>query len=288
MKTERNDVGFPLWRKKVDKTLFMHGSTPIPTWAGSMWSIPTHFSESNSRSDPRTKVTIKFGNRTFPGWVTASKTNPTRSTKLVRLWFDDELKHLIKQTFPMSYMRSLEDELSARAKPDAEERIPFWEFLDIEFDQTTKTFRFEAYYKQTPAFPNLFARLVGSPNLERVSDQLKGKNAQRILKQDWKERSQYRFEIGANNVIYLLADSNKKHLYVGEAGNLIRRLDQGHPSILNWDRFRYDVLPDSLAPFRVQIERMLIRYLAALMPNRRNILHLGITEFRIINDKVDR
>ena len=89
-------------------------------------------------------------------------------------------------------------------------------------------------------------------------------------------------------MIYLLADSKRKLFYVGEAGNLIRRLDQGHPSIKNWDKYRYDVLPDELAPFRVQLERMLIRYLAALMPNGRNILHLDITDHRLVNKKVDR
>lgn len=288
MKTERTDVNFPLWRKKVDKTLFTHGATPIPSWARTMWAIDADFACVRSKDDPQAKVTIKFGREFFPGAITASPRKAGRRTTLVRLWFDLGLQQRLRETFLMSYLRSLEEELSNDETPDVETRIPFWEFLDIEYNKVAKAFLFEAYYKQQAAFPNLFARLVGSPSLERVADQLQGKSGQRIVKQNWKARSDYRYEIGASNVIYLLADSKRKLFYVGEAGNLIRRLDQGHPSIKNWDKYRYDVLPDELAPFRVQLERMLIRYLAALMPNGRNILHLDITDHRLVNKKVDR
>ena len=32
MVDERRDVQFPLWRKKVDGTLFQHAMTVIPDW----------------------------------------------------------------------------------------------------------------------------------------------------------------------------------------------------------------------------------------------------------------
>jgi hypothetical protein len=44
----------------------------------------------------------------------------------------------------MSYMRSLEGALQENA--DVEQKIPFWEFLDIEFDQEHRRFWFVAYY----------------------------------------------------------------------------------------------------------------------------------------------
>tara|TARA_B100000700_G_C14795092_1_gene737823 strand:- start:61 stop:198 length:138 start_codon:yes stop_codon:yes gene_type:complete len=40
MKIERSKVDFPLWRKKVDKSLFEHNGTTIPLWACEMWSLP--------------------------------------------------------------------------------------------------------------------------------------------------------------------------------------------------------------------------------------------------------
>lgn len=42
------------------------------------------------------------------------------------------------------------------------------------------------------------------------------------------------------------------------------------------NRFRYVVLPDALAPFRVALERMLIRELAALFENKRGVATLAV------------
>jgi hypothetical protein len=79
--------------------------------------------------------------------------------------------------------------------------IPFWEFLDIEFGVTNRRFRFVAYYKQEPSFPHLFHRLIGSPALRRVADEIEGKKEIRIHKQDWTPRSELEFQLGASNVI---------------------------------------------------------------------------------------
>jgi hypothetical protein len=73
---------------------------------------------------------------------------------------------------------------------------------------------------------------------------------------------------------------------VGEAVKLIERLTQEHPSIPNWEYFRYDVLPDELFNHRVAIERMLIRDYASLLNNNR-LESIGISEFKLVNDKVD-
>lgn len=60
----------------------------------------------------------------------------------------------------MSYMRTLEGLLNRDGEVEA--AIPFWEFLDVEFDPPNKTFILSSYYTQLPSFPHLFARLVGS------------------------------------------------------------------------------------------------------------------------------
>lgn len=54
------------------------------------------------------------------------------------------------------------------------------------------------------------------------------------------------------------------------------------------DFFRYDVLPDSLAPFRVDLERMVIRDFAALLDNKRGVdSEISISDYRLMNDKID-
>ena len=46
MRLERSDVEFPIWRKKVDKSLFEHNGTTVPEWA---FSGPVTFGKFNHR-----------------------------------------------------------------------------------------------------------------------------------------------------------------------------------------------------------------------------------------------
>lgn len=200
----------------------------------------------------------------------------------------EELSLKLKYAFLMSYMRSLEQRLTNDEDIDIEEEIPFWEFLDIEYDKANREFHFHAYYRQASSFPNLFELLVESPGLKRVADELEGRDEPRIHKQEWKSREQLPFEIGATNVLYLLLDTDNKLIYVGEASDLITRLSQPHPSIPNWDLYRYSVLPTQLIPFRIALERMLIRDIASLFPNKKKVQHFSISEFRLANDKIDK
>jgi len=52
MKLERSKIDFPLWRKKVDKSIFDYSGTTIPTWACKMWNIQCSFSHVNSKKHP--------------------------------------------------------------------------------------------------------------------------------------------------------------------------------------------------------------------------------------------
>ena len=53
----------------------------------------------------------------------------------------------------MSYMRSLEERLDEDSEEQIEDKIPFWEFLDIEFNSGKKEFLFTAHSStQKPSF----------------------------------------------------------------------------------------------------------------------------------------
>jgi hypothetical protein len=284
MKYERSHAEFAIWRKKVDKSIFEQSGTTIPEWACKMWSLPSLFSGITRRDQPGAAAQVTFKERPYSAWVTSAphgRTNPA-----FRLWFDAALSYELKQSFLMSYMRSLEDALGD--SQDIEVDIPFWEFLDIEFDPGKRLFRFVAHYTMRPAFPHLFKRLLGSPAIKTIEDELEGKPAQRIHKQDWKLRSELAFELGAKNVIYFLHAAGTKRFYIGEARDLVKRLLQPHPSIPDWDYFRYDVLPPALDPYRVALERMLIRDFAAVLSNTTGIGFRDIGAHALANDKVDR
>lgn len=285
MKLERSDVNFPLWRKKVDSSLLNHKGTTIPAWACQMWNIVDQFKKCNSRKKPESRVKIIFEKEEFEGWVTEASKG--RVNPAYRLWYTEDLLFKVKNVFLMSYMRDIEPRLRKDSKSDIEEEIPFWEFLDIEYDSSKRTFYFTAYYTQQPSFPELFKRLVGSPAIQKIDRELKGKDLNKIYKQDWKPRKDYETEIGAENVIYMLLDTNDKLFYIGEAQNLIKRFNQGHNRIKNWDYYRYDVLPKQLEKYRLEIERMQIRDFATLLRNM-SIASLEFSDYKLTNDKIDK
>lgn len=118
------------------------------------------------------------------------------------------------------------DKRRSRANPD--ERA-FWEFADLEYDAESRSMRIVGHYVQRPDFPHLFAHLAGSPPIRRIADQIGGKDRLRIHKQPWRARECYETEIGANNVIYMLADCDNRLFYVGEAGDMVARFRRGQP-----------------------------------------------------------
>jgi hypothetical protein len=280
-----------MWRKKVDATFLKDGSTPIPKWLLTIWDIQKAFEHVRSKKDPSAQVNISlnkqgFERQTFDGQVAKIK----HSTGYrYRLYFEEKLIEELRKIYLMSFMRSLEAELSeSSSNRDIEGSISFWEFIDIEFDVIKKTFIFSPHYQLKPQFPNLFNRLVNSAPLKRISAEILDKDSLSIHKQDWSERNSYKLEVGAHNVIYMLLDEVSKLIYVGEAKDMIRRFNAGHPDIKQWTHYKYNVLPDTLAPYRLTIERMLIRDMACILINKQNIRTFQISEFSLANRKIDK
>lgn len=143
MKLERSNVEFPLWRKKVDASLFEHNGTTIHAWACTMWGIQKQIGDCISKNTDEATVTIQFEGADFLGCVTVAKEG--RKTPAYRLWYEDDLAMELKHKFLMPHMRSLEKRLRPEAKEDVEKDIPFWEFLDIELNSSKKVFRLEAF-----------------------------------------------------------------------------------------------------------------------------------------------
>ncbi len=277
-----------MWRKKVDRSLFLHDGTTIPNWVCTNWHIQEDFGACRSSNDPASRVRIFFNSKEYQGTVTVAPLG--RTTPAFRLWYKPELRYKLEETFVMSFVRDIEGRLrehkaNSRRGVDVEREIPFWEFLDIEYDRQHKTFFFKAYYTVKPAFSELFKHFIESPIQHKIEDQLGEKPEFRIYKTAWKPREEFENEPNPVNVVYMLLDTRRKLLYVGEAGNLVDRLRQAHGSIPNWDYFRYDVLPPETAPHRKVFERMIIADFCSFLrtlPNGENMT------YRLVNSRVDR
>ncbi len=287
MKLERSDIEFPLWRKKVDSSLFNKLHTPIPNWCVKAWQIENVFGRNTSRKTATAEIKIKFDKKIYDGWVTYSHNKDTN----YQLFLSKDIVEELKDVFIMSYMRSLEQRLR-KDNPlyedrNIEEEVPFWEFIDIEFDHTLKIFKFKAHYYQKPIFPELFKQFIRSHLLKDIENSLLNKGDFKFIKQDWISKTDSKTFLGRNNIIYYLIDTKNKLLYIGE-GEHSKRIFQPRKEIPEWDYFRVDCLPEWLTKTqRLEIERLIIRSFASVLSNYKNIKTKRISDYGLVNKKID-
>ena len=302
MVDERRDVEFPLWRKKVDGSLFEHAQTVIPVWVkDGVFDISEMFTES-SQKHPSSEVSVelKFDGvvSIHKGWVTTTKFGEKWAKKrspVMRFFFDQELKIKLQNIFTMSHMRDLERRMRAKKSrggkctpAEIESEFPFYEFLDIEWDLRNRKFIFRPHYIQAPVYEEVFRYLQSKHVLERIEDEIDGKVVSRISKGDWKEKSQIHKEIRTENVIYTLVDRENCEVYIGEAKNLAKRFQQKRHEIPGWTHYRVDQLPDDFDDkMRVKLERMMIRSLASLIDNTAGVASIGISDYVLKNKRID-
>lgn len=290
MKTERSNVKFPLWRKKVDTSLFTKQDTPIPNWLSKVWEIQSIIGDNSSKKSEETKVTLILNKKQFLGSVLFTKKYGKETD--YKLFFQPDFVEELKDSFIMSYMRTLENKLrknNPSYKNNIEDEIPFWEFLDIEFDKVEKIFHCKAHYTQKPIFPELFKQFTKSHLLQDMENRLLNKGDFKFIKQDWKPKVELTLQLFDHpNFIYYLIDTQNKLLYIGES-ETIKRILQPRSEIPNWDYFRIDFLPIWISRNqRLELERLMIRSFAAVLPNHRPIKFMNISEYNLANKKIDR
>ena len=296
MTIERNDIKHLMWRKKVDNSIFK-GESVIPMAFVKQWDLKNHFLD-NGKKAANWSTQIKFGSKFYEGKVSFRPPTKARSSEQHKIIYQDDLIEDLKKAFLMSHIRWLEVELrkregkkSAEATKETERETPFWEFLDIEFDQDKKEFIFTAYFKQAAYFPEVFKHLIGSPKLKQIEGSIFN-NFEKIINQDWKEKEQLVTELGAKNVIYYLLDEVNKLIYVGETGQdlKVRLSDREHyknAGIPSWTHYRFEVLPSSIdTKARRELENMTIRAYATLFSNTNDINSFNISSYKLVNRKI--
>ena len=290
--TERRDIVYPMWRKKVDASIFIDKAILIPKFAESWWKISKYFKGVHSIKNKASDVTIEFEGKEFVAHVT--ELNAKKRKDSYRLFYGSDLADLLKGRFLMTYMRDLEFKMgdyddNPKKRVSIEDVIPFNEFLDVEFYNKNKKrrFIFTAHYTQQPTFPNLFKKILDTTVLKSISLEIEGKFDPKVLKSKWFKKSDLKGLPDQPNVVYMLYDEINSEIYVGEAKSLKTRLSQNRPEIKHWTHFRYNVLPMELEPYRVVIERMVIRDFASVFPNRKGVKSFKLSESELKNLKID-
>ncbi|WP_297099323.1 GIY-YIG nuclease family protein [uncultured Draconibacterium sp.] len=133
----------------------------------------------------------------------------------------------------------------------------------------------------------LFKRLI----TENVFGWIFEKNDKEYLIQrstDWMDVRHFPSHQNAVNVIYYLANTEKKLLYIGKAKNLGTRVKPGrkHQNMPgDWDLFKYDIIRIEFANILERIEDHTIRTVASILNNQKGYSSLNLSEYTLVNDK---
>jgi len=103
----------------------------------------------------------------------------------------------------------------------------------------------------------------------------------------WYNVSQFNSHKHACNVIYYLAHTKKKLIYIGKAHNFGTRVKPGrkHQEMPgDWDKFKYDIIRPEFKNILKRIEDHTIRTTASIIKNNKKYPSLNIGNYTIVND----
>ena len=294
-KSDRRNVSHPMWRKKVDRTILNdNGCTVLPSWIVDSFGIRDAFGK--GKNNVENQIAIYFNRKKYLGGSITVQTE-SRASPFYRLWLPIELVEELRIAYQMTYIRGIEEELQKKriAKSDtnwdSEAEIPFWEFLDIEYDFENKEMHLTSHWNQKVMFPMFFREVIDSQLTTRIEREvIQGKELV-ITKGDWKPKSALKHQINAKNVIYWLIDVQNKEIYVGMAENVTKRVTENRPEIPGWTHYRFDTLPTVFDNnTRHAIEKMVIRSVASLLSNKptngQPISSMNISDYQLTNRQI--
>lgn len=144
--------------------------------------------------------------------------------------------------------------------------------------------KFEIFIKIENEWNFLFERLAE----ENVFGWAFDKNKKYLIQRstNWIEVKDFKKYVNATNVIYYLANTKKKLLYVGKAeilGNRVKPGKQHQGMSGDWDIFRFDIVRSEYSNILERIEDHTIRALASLLKNTKNYPSLELSSYRLVN-----
>ncbi|MBT6690858.1 GIY-YIG nuclease family protein [Candidatus Parcubacteria bacterium] len=102
----------------------------------------------------------------------------------------------------------------------------------------------------------------------------------------WYSHKELSRHAGQVNVIYYLANTKKKLLYIGKAeifGNRVKhgRTHQGMSG--DWDKFRYDIVKPEFSNLLERVEDHTIRSFASILDNSKGFSTLNLSNYKLVN-----
>lgn len=148
----------------------------------------------------------------------------------------------------------------------------------------SKQIKLDVFIKIDNNWNALFERLAE----ENVFGWLFDKNKKYLISRstNWFKVKDFPKHKNAVNVIYYLANTKNKLLYIGKAevlGNRIKpgRRHQNMPG--DWNKFRYDIVKSEYSNIIERIEDHTIRAFASILKNNKNYPSLELGDYKLVN-----
>ena len=162
VKSDRRKVAFPMWRKRliVQSSMTM-AALFFPHGLLTTLEFVMHLVKGKTTQKIRFQFFSRARSILEHPLQFKPKVEPLHSTDY---GFPIELVEELRITYQMTYIRGLEEELqkknpdSQEGSWDSEKEIPFWEFLDIEYDFENKEMHFTSHWNQKVMFLMVFPR----------------------------------------------------------------------------------------------------------------------------------
>jgi len=147
-----------------------------------------------------------------------------------------------------------------------------------------KQIEFEVFIKIETEWNKLFERLAE----ENVFGWLFDKDKKYLISksENWHDLRDFKNHVNKVNVIYYLANTKKKLLYIGKAEILGKRVKPGrkHQNMpKDWDKFRYDIVKPEYSNILDKIEDHTIRAFASILENSKRYPSLKLGRFKLVN-----
>ena len=235
------------------------------------------------------KIIVKWDKKEYPAKL--SRVNRRGATPVLQLRYDSswDLKKKIWKTFIQSYvvLKSQKELFDINKEGRKHFRTKLeggqQEVLEVE-PISIDEFRFKVFIKINNEWNNLFERLAE----ENVFGWLFDKDKKYLISKStkWIKAEEFSTHQHATNVIYYLAHTEKKLIYIGKAENLGKRVKPGkqHQKMPgDWDRFKFDVIKPEYSNILDKIEDHTIRAFASILRNEKNYETLEVSNYKLVN-----
>lgn len=265
--------------KKVDRST-LEGAVTIPR------DLEKDFQARDEMKPPSSReVDLIWGRKRYKCILRYAR--PKNPYMIIRYGHNKELLKKLRETFIYSYVVFK----SKKEKADKKEGKQFRSKVrrgdrEVVILQpiNSKEIKVEVFIRIEDDWNDLFQRLAN----ENVFGWIFDKEKKYLITEssNWKNVKEFKKYKHKANVIYYLAHTEEKLIYIGKAEFLGNRVTPYKPHQRmpeGWDKFRFDVVKPEFSTLLERIEDHTIRSFAAILQNEKDYPSLNISKYKLVN-----